>query len=316
MPFEWRDEGMETSVIIPTYKRTDDLKRCLEGLSRQLYKPDEVIVIVRDTDDQTASFLKDYQSIISIKQAIVTRPGQVAALNEGLQQAAGEFICILDDDTVPHTHWLQKIIDIFKSSDQIGGVGGRDWVVHGNYKEDGRKDTVGKVQWFGRVIGNHHLGYGEARDVDVLKGANMSYRRKAIAGLTFDERLLGQGAQVHNDMAFSLSVRKRGWRLVYDPEAAVDHYPAPRFDLDQRGRFNKEAYYHSVYNETIIMTDFMETKIRKLTFILWCLVIGTSEKPGLLQMIRLFMKKNSIEKFIINVSTRVRIKREVTAISK
>jgi len=310
------DEGMETSVIIPTYKRTNDLKRCLEGLCRQLHKPDEVIVVVRDTDDQTASFLKDYQSIISIKQAIVTRPGQVAALNEGLQQAAGEFICILDDDTVPHTHWLQKIIDIFKSSEQIGGVGGRDWVVHGNHKEVGRKDPVGKVQWFGRVIGNHHLGYGEARDVDVLKGANMSYRRKAIAGLTFDERLLGQGAQIHNDMAFSLSVRKRGWRLVYDPEAAVDHYPAPRFDLDQRGEFNKEAYLQGVFNETLILSEYMSNPIRKLLYIGWSIMIGTSDRPGILQLIRLLKKnpKSNFQKFSVNIHTRLGFQKKLKTI--
>lgn len=306
---------METSVVIPTYKRTNDLKRCLEGLSRQFQVPDEVIVVVRDIDDKTRNFLEEYQSTIHITTAIVNKPGQVAALNTGLQKSSGEFICILDDDTVPHIHWLQKILDIFKSSEQIGGVGGRDWVIQGNHKDEGKKDPVGKVQWFGRVIGNHHLGYGEARDVDVLKGANMSYRRKAIEGLLFDERLLGQGAQVHNDMAFSLSVRKRGWRLVYDPDVGVDHYPAPRFDLDQRGTFNKVAYYHSIYNETLIMHDFMDSKIRKMAYLLWSLGIGTSEKPGLLQMIRLFIKKDIIPKFFINISIRLGGKKKLTAIS-
>ncbi|MGO5013616.1 glycosyltransferase family 2 protein [Niallia sp. Sow4_A1] len=295
---------METSVIIPTYMRVKDLRRCLEGLNNQLQIPDEVIVVVRDIDDNTRNFLQEYQSKVLIKEAIVYKPGQIAALNTGLQHSKGEFICILDDDTYPHAHWLKRIVEIFNESDQIGGVGGRDWVFHGDCKEEGKKDSVGKVQWFGRVIGNHHLGYGKARDVDVLKGANMSYRRKAIEGLTFDERLLGEGAQVHNDMAFSLSVRRRGWRLVYDPEVGVDHFPAQRFDLDQRDTFNEEAVYNSVYNETLIITEFMGTKFKKVVFILWAIFIGTSSKIGFFQLIRFILKKNTFKKFLLNIKGR------------
>jgi len=96
------------------------------------------------------------------------------------------------------------------------------------------------VHWFGRVIGNHHLGVGEPRET-CCKGVNMNYRRAAIANLRFDQRLWGPGAQAHNDMAFSLAVR-RGWKLIYDPRVAVDHYPAQRFDEDQRNKFNQIAF--------------------------------------------------------------------------
>ncbi|KAB7671732.1 glycosyltransferase family 2 protein [Bacillus sp. B1-b2] len=297
---------METSVIIPTFKRTGDLRRCLIGLERQMIRPDEVIVVVRDTDIETKNFIKGFSSSLTIKTVFVTMPGQVAALNKGLQSALGEYLCILDDDTIPHTDWLKRIIEIFKQSIEVGGVGGRDWVYHGTTREEGEKDVVGKVLWYGKVVGNHHLGYGNPRDVEVLKGANMSYRSEAIKGLKFDERLLGNGAQVHNDLAFSLSVKKKGWRLIYDPSVSVNHYPADRFDSDQRNIFNKDAYYFSVYNETLILKEFFDTRIRKITFILWSLIIGTSEKPGLLQVIRLASKnKNVFQKYLINIKTRL-----------
>ena len=300
---------METSVIIPTYRRTSDLQRCLEGLSKQYQLPDEVIIVVRDTDKETMNFLKKYKTSLLIKKTMVTYSGQVAALNTGLCASSGEFLCILDDDTYPHPHWLKRIMDVFNSSEQIGGVGGRDWVFNGSQAETGKREIVGKVQWFGRIIGNHHLGYGDARDVDVLKGANMSYRRKAIKGLSFDERLLGNGAQVHNDMAFSLSVKRRGWRLVYDPEIAVDHFPAQRFDLDKRDLFNKEAYFNGVYNETLIMFDFMQKPFQKVICVLWWIIIGTKHRPGLLQFLRLFVIKpnnQNVQRFTINFRTRLK----------
>ncbi|WP_117168551.1 glycosyltransferase family 2 protein [Paraliobacillus sediminis] len=296
---------METSVIIPTYKRTEDLKRCLEALSEQSLLPDEVIVVVRDTDKETQQFLANYTASIPIRSYQVDRPGQVAALNIGLASSQNEIISIIDDDTAPHKHWLKRIIEIFAVSDDIGGVGGRDWVHEGDKKLNGERELVGKVQWFGRVIGNHHLGSGPARDVEVLKGANMSYRRAAIKGMQFDERLLGNGAQVHNDMAFSLRVKKSGWRLIYDPTVSIDHFPAQRFDADERNAFNPEAYYYAVYNETLIMTEFMETPYQKLIYLLWAYTIGTKNKPGFLQVIRLFLwDSSSKRKFAIGIKAR------------
>jgi hypothetical protein len=88
----------------------------------------------------------------------------------------------------------------------------------------GNPETVGQVQWFGQVIGNHHVGKGEAREVDVLKGVNMSFRGKAIGQKRFDTRMRGTSAQIHYEIEFCLSLKRAGWKLVYDPKIAVDHY--------------------------------------------------------------------------------------------
>ena len=86
---------------------------------------------------------------------------------------------------------------------------------------------VGKYQWFGRPVGNHHLELigGQPVDVDLLKGANMSFRRQLMRH--FDEALQLGAAQC-NDMDMSLHVRRQGYRLIYDPLCCVDHYPAQR----------------------------------------------------------------------------------------
>jgi cellulose synthase/poly-beta-1,6-N-acetylglucosamine synthase-like glycosyltransferase len=279
---------MDISVVVPTYKRTHDLKRCLEGLLLQTRKPNEIIVVVRDTDTETFAVLESgYRSCSVVKPVTVTVPGQVAALNAGLAAASGEVIAITDDDTVPRRQWLKNIEKHFEADSRVGGVGGRDWVHQHGLIDNGSRSRVGKVQWFGRVIGNHHLGVGAPREVDLLKGANMSYRRSALGDtIRFQNVLKGSGAQVCNDMGFSMSVKRAGWKLIYDPEVAVDHYPAPRVEEDQRNSFNPDSLYNAVHNETYIMLE-NRGFFSRIVYLLWAFSLGSAPSPGLLQWLRL-----------------------------
>ena len=214
-------------------------------------------MVVRDTDTQTWSFLKafDCKNLV-LRTATVTVTGVVAAMNAGLDAATADIVAFTDDDAAPHPDWLARIETHYLADERVGGVGGRDWVYHGSDLEDGNSGTVGQVSWFGRVIGNHHIGAGEAREVDVLKGVNMSFRRAAIQGWHFDGRMKGTGAQVHFELAFSLKLKRAGWKLIYDPQVAVNHYPAKRFDEDQRHSFNQTAFANADNNETETLIEF------------------------------------------------------------
>jgi cellulose synthase/poly-beta-1,6-N-acetylglucosamine synthase-like glycosyltransferase len=297
---------MKITVLIPTYRRPQDLVRCLEGLKKQVRFPDEVIVVVRDTDTHTRTFLETFNpDNLLINIVTVTVPGQVAALNMGLESSHGNIIAITDDDAVPRPEWLARIETHFLADDQVGGVGGRDWKRTETEIITENRAVVGRVQWFGRVIGNHNMGVGEAREVDVLKGANMSYRRTAIANLRFDKRLKGTGAQVHNDLGFSLAVKRSGWKLIYDPLVEVDHYFGQRFDNDKRGEFDPVSLINNVHNETLILLEYLPP-FRRLFFLFWAVLIGTRTRRGFIQCIRFLPKEYilSIRKLLTSIQGR------------
>jgi glycosyltransferase involved in cell wall biosynthesis len=291
---------MKSTVLVPTYRRRKDLERCLEALRRQIRPADEVLVIVRDVDEETHGFLKTFVAEgLLLKLVNVAVPGQVAALNAGLRAATGEIIAITDDDAAPYPDWLARIEAHFLADDRVGGVGGRDVMYVNEVVQDasihpGASNTVGKLEWFGRTIGNHHLGIGEAREVDILKGANMSYRRTAIDSLWFNQNLRGAGAQPHNDLDFSLSVKQRGWKLIYDPQVAVDHFLAERLDADQRTfAFNYEAMLNGVFNETFVTLSHLPIW-RRFIYILWSIFIGSRSNLGLLQMFRFLAQEKGL----------------------
>ncbi|OUL34787.1 glycosyl transferase family A [Nostoc sp. T09] len=285
---------MKNTVLIPTYRRPLDLSRCLLALQAQTKPVDRVIVVVRDIDAQTWEFLAQFSPHnLPLHIVKVTVPGVVAALNAGLAAVEGDIVSITDDDAVPHPDWLEKINAHFICDRRIGGVGGRDWVHQGNKVIDDSRQIVGKLQWFGRVIGNHHLGVGEPREVDVLKGVNMSFRQEAIAQLRFDERMRGTGAQVHFEMAFTLALKQAGWKLIYDPQVAVDHYPAQRFDEDQRNNFNEIAFINLVHNETLVLLEYLPL-FRRAVFLLWAILVGTRDSLGLVQWLRLLPSQGQL----------------------
>jgi cellulose synthase/poly-beta-1,6-N-acetylglucosamine synthase-like glycosyltransferase len=256
------------------------------ALQEQTKPVDQVIVVVRDTDAETWQFLAQLNAAnLPLHAVKVTQPGVVAALNAGLAVVEGDIVSITDDDAAPHPDWLERIAAYFSCDSRLGGLGGRDWIHHGSKLEDDSRLLVGQLQWFGRVIGNHHLGVGEPREVDILKGVNMSFRTQAIGQLRFDERMRGTGAQVHFEMAFTLTLKRAGWKIIYDPQVAVDHYPAQRFDEDQRNNFNEIAFINLVHNETLVLLEHLPF-IRRFVFLFWAVFVGTCDSLGLVQWLR------------------------------
>jgi glycosyltransferase involved in cell wall biosynthesis len=288
---------MMISVLIPTYRRRVDLERCLRAVQDQSYSAFEVIVIVRDTDTETQKFLNEIiLENLPLELVTVSKGGQVAALNKGLSFASGDIISITDDDAVPHRDWLKMISHHFSSNHDVGGVGGRDYLyIDGEIIDDNQfqdKKSIGKITWFGRVNGNHHLGSIHIQEVDILKGVNMSFRRAAIQDSIFDTRLLGNGAQVCNDMAFSLSIKRKGWKLIYDPKVSVKHFQGERLDSDQRYKFDYDSSLFHSFNEAIAIIENTALQ-KKIFYLFWSFLIGSRDCFGLVQFIRFFLMRDT-----------------------
>lgn len=283
---------MRSAVIIPSYRRHQDLARCLAALRVQRRAPDSVIVALRDDDTDSRALVAELASAwAELRWVIVQRPGVVAAMGAALAQARGDFVALTDDDAEPAEDWLERIATVFARDARIGGVGGRD----DQSLAKGEESTVGRLQWFGRTIGNHHLGVGPQRDVEVLKGVNCAFRLPLAAEVGFDDRLRGQGAQVHWELALCLAIRRAGWRLVYDPAIRVRHHIGVRQGADQlhRGRFDSAPHEDAVFNETLVLVEHLRGW-RRMVFVLWAFVVGTGEEPGAIQLPRALVREGRV----------------------
>jgi glycosyltransferase involved in cell wall biosynthesis len=248
---------VKLTVAIPSYRRPEELRRALEALVSQDRRVDEVIVVARQDDVATHEIVNKFPLALPLKLECVGRPGMVEAVNRALDQAAGDVIALTDDDAAPHVDWAGKIVDAFEDEPDLAGLGGRDHIFHNGAWDEGEARIVGIVRWYGRTFGSHHHGVGPRRNVDCLKGVNMSFRRAALGKLRMDSRLRGTGAQWHCDLKLCLDLRAQGKRLAYDPSIVVDHFPAPRHDEDQRRVFDALAYENQIHNMTLALLEYL-----------------------------------------------------------
>jgi GT2 family glycosyltransferase len=256
---------------------------------KQDHRPDEVLVVVRRDDEATHALLERIGNRGGLLKGVaVCAPGVVAALNSGWAASKSDLVAITDDDAVPAADWLRRIVARFAADPELGGVGGRDRLA-GYPDTPVPSESVGRIQWYGRPVGDHHLGTGHACETDVLKGVNVAFRRSALERVGFDTRLKGSGAQAHWEMAVCLGIKRAGWRLLYDPNLLVDHDEGPRFGDTERGFENLAELVAAAHNQAYAMIRWLPPW-RKPVVLAYELVIGSRIAPGLVTAVEQGMR--------------------------
>ena len=110
---------MKLTVLVPTYRRPAYMARCLHALEPQTRSADQVLVVVRESDVETQELFTHFSFRLPLEVVTVTVPGQVAALNAGLDRVDGEVVAITDDDAAPHHDWLQRIEQHFVATPNL-----------------------------------------------------------------------------------------------------------------------------------------------------------------------------------------------------
>jgi len=133
----------KVSVIIPIWKPNFvHLKKCLDSMVNQTYKKLEIIIVYRKSiehDNKFFSFMKGYDNDSRIKVLEGQKKGFVNALNEGIENANGEFIGRLDADDYSSLDRFEKQLD-FKKKHGLNVVG--SWA----YWISEKGDTIGKIR--------------------------------------------------------------------------------------------------------------------------------------------------------------------------
>lgn len=272
-------DDLKVAVIVPTYGRPVQLLRCLAALGTQAHPPDQVVIVASAGSSDLGALVRQLDVRLDCVRLIAPdQQGLAAALSAGVSATAREtdVVAVTDDDAAPRREWLATLLSHYGPG--IGGVGGRDAIGGRDGVPPDRAPVVGRVSRLGRCVGNHHLGYGPPRQVDVLKGVNMSLRRELWR---FEHEILGRGAQVHWEMHLCLRSRRLGCQLIYDPAAVVDHYPATRPAGDDRAQRTRADIECAAYNQTVALLAYASSCGERKARWAYRVLIGDGPSPGL-----------------------------------
>ncbi len=244
----------------------------------QTRRPDQVVVAVPASDVATRSVAERWRSRTPFPIAVCPMPGAgvTDAVRAAVDAAVGDVVALTDDDAVPRPDWLERLGSHYRRPG-VGGAGGRDVLHCLDGTAGGAARAVGRMTWYGRMAGPRELGRGAVHLVDLLKGVNLSLRRELWV---LDPGLRGCGDdQPMWELAVCLRARSQGWKLVYDPAAVVDRYPAPR--AGDRHPGSAAVRGAVAYNETLSALRWCRWG-QKASFLAYALLVGSRGRPGLL----------------------------------
>lgn len=224
--------GLLISVIIVTWNCHEYLRGCLEAVA----DTDEVIIVDNDSHDGTADVVaRDYPWVRLLRQG--SNRGFAAANNLGLTEARGEFILLLNPDTVCTGETVRALVDFLQQHPQVGIVGPTVINPDGSLQLACRRriPTVMDAFWtftgvarWRRLQGTRFARYNAgdlpvstAAPVDAVSGACLMVRREvieAIGGLDEAFFLFGE------ELDWCLRAKRAGWQVWYAPVGRVVHF--------------------------------------------------------------------------------------------
>lgn len=207
------------SIVIPTWRGTARLQRCLEALSRQTFREFEVIVVWNEGGN--GGSIRAPAGMVLRVEMSETNVGFAAAVNWGARVAQGTYLAVLNDDAFPEPGWLEALVEGMEAREEVGACASLmvfdrqpDVVQSAGIAMD--RAAIAWDRWQGRPV-------AEARTGGEVFGASAGaaiYRRQMWDQLGgFDERFFAYLEDV--DLAWRAQVS--GWRCVYIPGAMVRH---------------------------------------------------------------------------------------------
>lgn len=267
---------MKLSVIIVNYNVEHFLEQCLLSL-RKATRSLECEIIVVDNNSVDGSLLMLRERFPEVKLIANTEnTGFSKANNQGILASKGEYVLLLNPDTVVEESTLEKCVAFMENTPDSGGLGVKMLDGKGNFLPESKRGlptpAVAFYKIFGlsrifprsKTFGRYHLGFLDAdktHEVEVLSGAFMMLRRKALdkVGL-LDEDFFMYG----EDIDLSYRLIKGGYKNYYFPETRIIHYKG---ESTKKGTVN---YVFVFYNAMIIFArkHFSQKNADTFTFLI------------------------------------------------
>lgn len=246
------------SVIIVNYNVKYFLEQCLLSVRKAVEEIEaEVFVVDNNSVDGSCEMVQERFPEVQLI-ANKENSGFSVANNQAVKQSTGEYVLLLNPDTLVEADTFQKCLDFMDEHPDAGGLGVKMVDGKGRFLPESKRGLPNPAAAFYKIFGlsalfpgskrfgRYHLGYlnnDEIHEIDVLSGAFMLMRKTVLnkVGL-LDEAFFMYG----EDIDLSWRIKQGGYKNYYFPETCIIHYKG---ESTKKGSLN---YVFVFYNAMII----------------------------------------------------------------
>ncbi|MFO7744954.1 MAG: glycosyltransferase family 2 protein [Psychroflexus sp.] len=239
---------MKLSIVILNYKVPHHLMLCLDSVSRAIESIDaEIIVVDNNSEDESCELVeKNFPGVLLISNS--KNLGFSKGNNIGVKKAKGEFLCILNPDTVVPEDCFTKLFDHHQKVKNPGVIGVQLIDGSGEFLEESKRNIPTPQVALKKLSGNcssyynFNLAKEEDGPTDILVGAFMFMKTKLYLNIGgFDEDYFMYG----EDIDLSYRILKAGYQNYYLGSTKVLHFKGESTTKDQ-------VYLNRFYNAMYI----------------------------------------------------------------
>lgn len=210
------------TVVVPVHGKWSFTRACLASIAANQPKvPYEVLIVDDTSPDDTAARVAGCSGVRLVRTE--RNLGFLGACNLGAEQARGELLLFLNNDTEVRHGWLDTLVDTVYAEDDIGLVGAKLVSPDGVLSECGGIVFSDGNGWnYGRGAAADDPRYAVRREVDYCSGAALLVRADVFTSLGgFDPRY---APAYYEDTDLAFAVRAAGYRTVVQPRSVVVHH--------------------------------------------------------------------------------------------
>ena len=248
---------MKLSVIIVSYNVKYHLEQCIRSVKKASEGLDaDIWVVDNASSDDSVSYLEsNFPEVNFISNT--ENVGFSKANNQAIRQSKGEYVLLLNPDTIVAEDTLKGCLDFLDTHPQVGATGVRMLNANGTFAPESRRGLPTPFTSFckmtglsslfpkSRIFGRYYMKYldeNEANPVEVLSGAFNMLRRKALDQIgLLDEDFFMYGEDI--DLSYRMLIG--GWQNYYLPYNIL-HYKG---ESTEKSSFR---YVHVFYNAMLI----------------------------------------------------------------
>lgn len=253
-----KNRQMKLSVVIVNYNVKYFLEQCLHSVVKASQNVDTEIFVVdnNSVDGSCAMVAEKFPQVKLIENKRNT--GFAVANNQAIRQSTGEYVLLLNPDTIIEEDTFSKTVAFMDAHPDAGGLGVKMIDGKGNFLPESKRGFPSPMVAFYKIFGLStlfpkskrfnqyymgHLSPDAINQVDVLAGAFMLLRKSALdkVGL-LDEDFFMYG----EDIDLSYRIIKGGYKNYYFPDTCIIHYKG---ESTKKGSVN---YVKMFYNAMLI----------------------------------------------------------------